>query len=38
LIAESGLTAETVSSMLLLLELDGQVASLSGGRYVRVGR
>jgi len=38
LIAESGLTAEIVSSMLLLLELDGQVASLSGGRYVRVGR
>ena len=38
LITESGLTAETVSSMLLLLELDGQVASLSGGRYVRVGR
>jgi len=38
LVAQSGLTAETVSSMLLLLELDGQVASLSGGRYVRVGR
>jgi DNA processing protein len=38
LIAESGLTAEIVSSMLLLLELEGQVASLSGGRYVRVGR
>lgn len=37
LVIESGLTAETVSSMLLLLELDGQVASLSGGRYVRVG-
>lgn len=38
LIIESGLTAEIVSSMLLLLELDGQVTSLSGGRYVRVGR
>lgn len=38
LIAESGLTAEIVSSMLLLLELNGQVASLSGGHYVRVGR
>ena len=38
LITESGLTAETVSSMLLLLELDGQVTSLSGGRYVRVDR
>ncbi|MCL4162655.1 UNVERIFIED_CONTAM: hypothetical protein GTU68_066833, partial [Idotea baltica] len=37
LIIESGLTAETVSSMLLLLELNGQVTSLSGGRYVRVG-
>lgn len=36
LVIQSGLTAETVSSMLLLLELDGQVASLSGGRYVRV--
>jgi len=38
LVLQSGLTAETVSSMLLLLELEGQVASLSGGRYVRVGR
>ncbi len=37
LVTQSGLTAETVSSMLLLLELEGQVASLSGGRYVRVG-
>ena len=38
LVSQSGLTAESVSSMLLLLELEGQVASLSGGRYVRVGR
>ena len=37
LVTQSGLTAETVSSMLLLLELEGQVASLSGGRYVRTG-
>ncbi|MFP4154102.1 MAG: DNA-processing protein DprA [Halothiobacillaceae bacterium] len=31
----SGLTAEAVSSMLLMLELDGRVESLSGGRYQR---
>ena len=37
LIERCGLTAETVSSMLLLLELQGQVESLPGGRYVRVG-
>lgn len=37
LIDRSGLTAEAVSSMLLLLELQGQVESLPGGRYVRVG-
>ncbi len=37
LIERSGLTAEAVSSMLLLLELQGQVESLPGGRYVRVG-
>jgi DNA processing protein len=35
LIQRSGLTAEEVSSMLLLLELKGQVESLAGGRYVR---
>ena len=33
---QSGLTVDIVSSMLLLLELEGQVASLSGGRYIRV--
>ena len=33
---QSGLTVDIVSSMLLLLELEGQVASLSGGRYVRM--
>ena len=37
LIERCGLTAEVVSSMLLLLELQGQVESLPGSRYVRVG-
>jgi len=37
LIENSGLTADAVSSMLLLLELEGEVASLPGGRYVRTG-
>ena len=32
----SGLTVETVSAMLLSLELDGTVASLPGGNYQRV--
>jgi DNA processing protein len=32
----NGLTAEVVSVMLLHLELDGQVASLPGGRYQRI--
>ena len=31
--ASSGLTIEQVSSMLLILELEGEVESLSGGRY-----
>lgn len=35
LIRRSGLTAEAVSSMLLLLELEGHVSSLPGGRYCR---
>ena len=35
LIARTGLTAETVSSMLLLLELEGHVSSAPGGRYSR---
>ncbi|MBE0439031.1 MAG: DNA-protecting protein DprA [Gammaproteobacteria bacterium] len=35
LIAKCELTAEAVSSMLLLLELQGRVESLPGGRYVR---
>jgi DNA processing protein len=33
LIARSGLSAQAVSSMLLLLELEGRVVSHSGGRY-----
>jgi DNA processing protein len=37
LIENSGLTADVVSSMLLLLELQGQVESLPGGRFVRTG-
>lgn len=35
LVARCGLTASTVSSMLLLLELEGAVAALPGGRYQR---
>ena len=35
---QCGLTAEVVSSMLLLLELEGQVESLPGSRYVRTGK
>ena len=35
LCARSGLTAATVSAMLLQLELDGKVASLPGGQYQR---
>ncbi len=35
LIHRSGLTADAVSSMLLLLELEGHVSSLPGGRYCR---
>ncbi|EHQ51263.1 smf protein [Ectothiorhodospira sp. PHS-1] len=36
LVARTTLTVGAVSSMLLLMELRGQVASLSGGRYVRL--
>ncbi|HET7662532.1 MAG TPA: DNA-processing protein DprA [Rhodanobacteraceae bacterium] len=32
----SGLSAQTVSSLLLLLELDGEVAGQTGGRWLRV--
>ncbi len=38
LIERSGLTADAVSSMLLLLELQGQVESFAGGRYARVAK
>lgn len=33
LVSQSGLTIEQVSSMLLILELDGSVEKLSGGRF-----
>ena len=36
LVARSGLTASQVSSMLLLLELDGTVAAQAGARYALV--
>lgn len=37
LISRSGLTADAVSSMLLLLELQGRVSALPGGKYTRIG-
>jgi DNA processing protein len=36
LVAGTGLTADTLSVILLQLELDGRVTSLSGGRYQRM--
>lgn len=36
IISRSGLTAEAVSSMLLIMELNGQIASEAGGCYVRI--
>ena len=38
LVERTGLTAEVVSSMLLVLELRGYVSSASGGLYSRVPR
>ena len=38
LIEDTGLTADAVSSMLLLLEVRGYVASLPGGFYMRMSR
>lgn len=38
IIERSGLTAEAVSSMLLLLELDGKVTAFPGSRYCLTGR
>ncbi len=35
---QSGLTIDQLSSMLLILELHGEVESLSGGRYALLGR
>jgi DNA processing protein len=37
LVAATQLTAEELSSMLLIMELQGRVATLAGGRYVRKG-
>ena len=36
LVALSGLTVSDVSSMLMLLELEGKVASLTGGQYQKI--
>ena len=36
LVERSGLTADQVSSMLVVLELHGQVASAPGGLYTRI--
>jgi DNA processing protein len=36
LVARTGLTAAEVSSMLLILELQGRLESGPGGRYTRV--
>ncbi|NIR27967.1 MAG: DNA-protecting protein DprA [Gammaproteobacteria bacterium] len=38
LVERTGLTPEEVSSMLLILELEGHVASLSGGLYARTAK
>ncbi len=38
LVTRSGLTIGEVSSMLLLLEMQGSVRALSGGRYLRAGK
>jgi DNA processing protein len=32
----SGLTLSEVSSMLMMLELDGSIASLAGGKYQKI--
>lgn len=36
LVEQSGLTVEDLSAMLLVLELEGQVTSLPGGRFQRI--
>ena len=38
LVERSGLTAEAVSSMLLILELNGNVSAMPGGLYLRTGK
>lgn len=38
IVARSGLTAEAVSSMLLILELQGYIVSAPGGRYSRIDK
>jgi DNA processing protein len=38
LVERCGLTAEAVSSMLLVLELQGLITALPGGRYFRCGK
>jgi len=38
LVERSGLTAETVSSMLLILELNGNISAMPGGLYLRTGK
>jgi DNA processing protein len=35
LVERSGLTADVVSSMILILELEGRIDSLTGGRYLQ---
>ena len=37
-VERSGLTAETVSSMLLILELNGGISAMPGGLYSRTGK
>ena len=38
LVERSGLTAEAVSSMLLILELNGSIEAMPGGLYSRIGK
>ena len=38
LAARSGLTIDQVSSMLLILELEGKIEAQAGGRYSRLSR
>ena len=38
LVARSGLSGESIASMLLILELEGRIAPYPGGRYGRISR